>query len=216
MNEALESLKKQHVENYKKAILEYIKNNTEVLFNEDIMSLIKTPPLDSMDTIKCKFLDLAKKYKIVLDTNELAGIVANFRSSISTSMISLKEKRISILSEIVFSNEKEENHIFKLNKKDFSEINKVVKKEVKQNVLDFVEKELVKKIDVIFNPSILEVEKKKFVTEIFKYFKGAYLKQLLENIDFKILVKDMILINGIKEQGERHLFTIENSRIFNG
>ena len=92
----------------------------------------------------------------------------------------------------------------------------MVKKEVKQNVLDFVEKELVKKIDVIFNPSILEVEKKKFVTEIFKYFKGAYLKQLLENIDFKILVKDMILINGIKEQGERHLFTIENSRIFNG
>ena len=38
--------------------------------------------------------------------------------------------------------------------------------------------------------------------------------QLLENIDFKILVKDTILINSFKEQSDRYLFTLENSRIF--
>ena len=36
-----------------------------------------------------------------------------------------------------------------------------------------------------------------------------------ENIDIKILVKDTTLINGVKEQSERYLFTLENSRLFN-
>ena len=40
------------------------------------------------------------------------------------------------------------------------------------------------------------------------------LKQLLENIDIKILVKDTTLINSSKEQAERYLFTINNSRLF--
>ena len=41
-----------------------------------------------------------------------------------------------------------------------------------------------------------------------------YPKQILENIELKILVKDTTLINGIKEQGERYLFTNNNSYIF--
>ena len=53
--------KKQHIETYKNAVCENILNNTNVLVNEDITALLKKPPLDSMDFIKCKFLDLAKK-----------------------------------------------------------------------------------------------------------------------------------------------------------
>ena len=61
MIDTLEEFKKQHFDNYKQAILEIIRNNTDVLVNEDIMSLLRKPPLDSMDSIKSKYLDLAKK-----------------------------------------------------------------------------------------------------------------------------------------------------------
>ena len=46
-----------------------------------------------------------------------------------------------------------------------------------------------------------------------KYLKKNYLSQLLENIDIKILVKDTTLINSTKEQSERYLFTLNNSRL---
>ena len=55
----------------------------------------------------------------------------------------------------------------------------------------------------------------KIVSEVSKYVKGSYQKQLLDNIDFKILVKDTTLINGTKEQSERYLFTLNNSRLLN-
>ena len=64
MNE-LEKLMQQHVENYKKAVLEIVNNNTNSLIDNDIIFLIKKPPLDSMDQIKTKFLVLAKKEKIL-------------------------------------------------------------------------------------------------------------------------------------------------------
>ena len=45
MNE-LEKLMQQHVENYKKAVLEIVNNNTNSLIDNDIIFLIKKPPLD--------------------------------------------------------------------------------------------------------------------------------------------------------------------------
>ena len=56
--------------------------------------------------------------------------------------------------------------------------------------------------------------KNKITDEIVKFVKGAYQRQLLENVDFKMLVKDTTLVNGTKEHGERYLFTLNNSRIF--
>ena len=56
--------------------------------------------------------------------------------------------------------------------------------------------------------------KKKINDEVIKFVKGAYQRQLLENIDFKILVKDTTLANSAKEHAERHLFTLANSRLF--
>lgn len=44
-----------------------------------------------------------------------------------------------------------------------------------------------------------------------KFVSSTFLKQLLESIDFKVIVKDTTLINGVREQGERYLFTKMNS-----
>ena len=65
--EEMSKFLEQHENNYRRAVLDNIKNNTDVLVDQDITSLLKKPPLDSMDLIREKFLDLAKKNIIVLN-----------------------------------------------------------------------------------------------------------------------------------------------------
>lgn len=216
MNDELEEIKKQHAANYKKAVLESIKNNTNVLVNEDIMSLFKKPPLDSMDVIKCKFLDIAKKYKIVLDIEYLSRIIDDYRNDVIKFFDKIINYRIEYLTSVVNDEYSEDsNVIIKINKKDFVDINKYNKKIIKNSVLESVENMIVNNVNLIFTKSVDEVSKNKFTLELEKFLKKGYLKQIIENVDFKVLVKDTILINSIKEQGERYLFTMQNSRIFN-
>ncbi len=216
MNNELEELKKQHATNYKKAVLEIIKNNTNVLVNEDIMSLFKKPPLDSMDVIKCKFLDLAKKYRIVLDIEYLSKIVDDYRKDVVGFFCEIGNYRIDYLTNVVNNECNEDNDVIvKINKKDFIDINKHNKKIIKDNVLESVENTIVNNVNSIFTKNIDDISKNKFTLELEKFLKKVYIKQIIENVDFKVLVKDTILINSIKEQGERYLFTMQNSRIFN-
>ena len=199
--DTLTQIKQQHVKNYKNAILELIKNNTNVLFDEDIKMLIAKPPLDSMDIIKTKFLELAKKNNIVLNTDSLTESIDKYRIDLLEFSNGIKEERIKYLSDIV-------------NKKDFLIINKKIKKEIKDKLNIYIEKNIVNNVNMIFTSDIDDLTSNKFITELKKYFTGKYVKQMLENIDFKILVKDTTLINLIKEQGERYIFTKKNSYIF--
>ena len=127
MLDTLEEFKKQHVENYKKAIIEIVNNNTEVLVNEDIMSLIRKPPLDSMDSIKSKFLDLAKKNKIILNTSKLDEMIDAYRNDIAKCCDKVKKIRVNALEDIVKNvSFNKANDVIKFNKKDFNEINKQI------------------------------------------------------------------------------------------
>ena len=76
----VEDFKKTHLDNYRRTLVDTLVNNTNALFDEDIASLLKKPPLDSMDVIKSRFLDLAKKNKIILNTDELIGSVCIFNA----------------------------------------------------------------------------------------------------------------------------------------
>ena len=60
-NQTKEELRQHHINSYRETVIEIIKNNTNSLVDTDIMSLIKKPPLDSMDLIQVKLLSLAKK-----------------------------------------------------------------------------------------------------------------------------------------------------------
>ena len=217
MNE-LEKLMQQHVENYKKAVLEIFNNNTNSLIDNDIIFLIKKPPLDSMDQIKTKFLALAKKEKIILDTNNLDKMICNFRKDVIHKIETIKKIRIDEITTIINSiNINEENQVIKITKKELSSINKIIKKNVKQIIDESVQKNILDNICNIFTNDVDNDKKQKISKEIFKFLdkRGIYQKQLLENIDFKILVKDTTLINGLKEQAERYVFTKNNSRLFN-
>lgn len=208
--------KKQHIETYKNAVRENILNNTNVLVDEDIMSLLKKPPLDSMDFIKCKFLDLAKKNKIVLNTEELSKILDNYRKYLLKCLTDIKKLRVDSLTEIIgkvdFS---KDNDVIKVKRGDFNNINKDIKKSINTYLSDGLDKQILKNIKNIFKDDVEETAKNKIVTDITKYIKGAYHKQLIENLDMKILVKDTTLINTVKETTDRYLFTLSNSRLLN-
>lgn len=216
MEDTLKKFKEQHLENYKSAILETIKNNTNVLVDEDLMSLVKKPPLDSMDVIKSKFLDLAKKNKVVLDTEVLDKILEKYRKSLLKCCIEVKKIRLDSLNSLVndYKFEKETD-IIKIRKKDLEIINKKIKKILKDNFKDSVDNEIIKKINSVFVSVEDEAKLKKINEDISKFVSGSYQRQQIENVDIKILVKDTTLINGVKEQSERYLFTLENSRLYN-
>lgn len=214
--EELKKFRMQHEKNYRQAVLDNIKNNTDVLVDQDIVSLLRKPPLDSMDLIKSKFLDLAKKNKIVLNTDELSKLLDNYRKYLLKCCDEIKGIRILELSSKVEKEKLEKNSdIIKINKKDFVNINKKIKKILRDKLNDGYDSYILKKIDKVFLNDTNDILKKKVIDDVSKYIKGTYQKQLLENFDIKILVKDITLINGTKEQGERYLFTLNNSRLLN-
>ena len=208
--------KKQHIETYKNAVRENILNNTNVLVDEDIMSLLKKPPLDSMDFIKSKFLDLAKKNKIVLNTEELSKILDNYRKYLLKCLSDIKKVRVDSLTEIIgkvdFS---KDSDVIKVKRGDFNNINKEIKKSINTYLSDGLDKQILKNINNVFKSDVEETAKNKIITDITKYIKGAYHKQLIDNLDMKILVKDTTLINTVKETTDRYLFTLSNSRLLN-
>lgn len=215
MNDSLKQLKRQHIDNYKNAIIDIITNNTNVLVDEDIMSLLRKPPLDSMDLIKSKFLDLAKKNSTILNTEELSNLLDNYRDKLMKEMASIKAIRIKELTKSIDSIKYEDNEVFKLNKKDFVKVDKDIKKILKDQLNDSFDKYILKNINKVFSNDIDSNVKNNIVSNMTKYVNGTYQRQLLENFDIKVLVKDTTLINNIKEHNERYLFTINNSRIFN-
>lgn len=215
-NKELKGIIIEHQDNYRKVILENIKNNTDVLVNQDIVSLLQKPPLDSMDLIRCKFLDLAKKNKIVLNTEELSILLDNYRKHLLKCCSEIENVRIVGLSKKL---EKEKltkkNDTFVINRKDFDAINKKTKKLLKDQLLDGYQICILDKINVVFTENTDDSTRKKVIEELSKYVKGNYQRQMLENYDIKVMVKDITLINGIKEAGERYLYTMNNSRLLN-
>jgi len=211
----VEELKQQHIKTYKNAIIENIKNNTKSLVNDDIKSLIVKPPLDSMDSIKNKFLSVAKKDKIVLNTEELSKILDDYRKCLNKVLVDIEKERISVLSKKVeeYSFDSSDDVVV-FYKKDFININKFIKKTVKDQLASALEI-VNKKIYKVFSKDVEDSVKDKFTQEVVKYLKSSYQKQLLDNLDIKVLVKDTTLINGIKESTDHYVFTLNNSKLLN-
>lgn len=215
-DDELKKIREQHKQNYKKALLENIKYNTDVLVDQDITSLLKKPPLDSMDLIKSKYLDLAKKNKIVLNTEILSDMINDYHDYILTCCDSIKEYRCKELFSKVENKElKKDNDTIKLLKKDFNIIDKEIRKIIKDKLNSGYNDILMKNTNNVFSDDVSDSIKTKIADSISTYVKGAYQKQLFDSFDMKILVKDTTLINSCNEQSERYIFTLNNSRLFN-
>lgn len=211
----LEQIKKQHLNTYKNATKEIVINNTKALVENDIISLIKKPPLDSMDIIKTKLISLAKKEKIILSTEKLDTLIKNYRDFLEDKLLSLRKIRedylIRKIDEFVPERETE---IIKIQKKELDSINKTLKQNLKK-ILDLSQTEILfNNLDTIYEDGIDEEIKSRINKAFTKFMKSTYQKQLNESIAIKTMVKDRTLLSGILEQGERYLFTKSNSHLF--
>ena len=177
------------------------------------MSILKKPPLEAMDLIKSKFLDVAKREKQILNTEKLDGIIDDYRKAVTKSLNEMRKIREGVLIKKVENFEyKKTVNVFKLSKKDFVEINKNNKSILKQTIKKALSEQILDNAGVIFkekNP-VIETE---IIEEVGKFLKGPYQRQVLENFEFKVIVKDTTLINGVKEQADHYLFTLSNSRL---
>ena len=215
MNEDLDYLKKQHIKNYKNMALQMILNNNNSLFDEDITSLIKKPPLDSMDLIKSKLISISKKEKIIHNTDEYNKRIDNYREDMIKICNKNKEIRLKYYNDIVnsFNFNNNNKDVIKILKKDTNDLNKEIRRSFKEGIIKSINNNFDKNFNSLFN----DIDNKNMddvYKKVFKYLNSTYVKQLLENIDIKILVKDTILINSFKEEGEKYLYTLNNSRLF--
>lgn len=210
LNEDIEKLKEEHFNTYKNAVIANIENNSTILVKEDLYSLINKPPLDSMDLLKNKLIALAKKNKIVIDNNNLDKILDDYRKEVIKEFDDFIKTRTTFYTNLV-TNIKRENDstTIKILKKDLSNYNKRMKKDIKKIIEDNTDSLIIKKAVNIF-----KIDDPKINSDLNKFINKTYLKQLLENVDIKILVKDATLINSIKEQTERYQFTLNNSHLF--
>ena len=159
---------------------------------------------------------MSKKNKTILNTEKLNNMISKYRKSLLKCSKEIYDLRISVLNKKVEDIVLEKKgSIIKINKKDFNDLNKKIKNILKKSLKDSYDDIIDKQIKTIFDGKIEEDIYDKFHNDISKYIKTTYQKQLFESLEIKILVKDTTLINATKEQGERYLYILDNSRIFN-
>ena len=167
-----------------------------------------------MDQIKLKLLGVAKKQKIVLDTNGLEEFTSKFRSSLQNHLLNLEEiRKNNLILKVESFEPKRETEIISITTKDLTKTNQNLKKEIKTQVKEVISS-LEDLLDLVYKEGTLLETKKNVNTQFMKYMKGVYQKNLLDHISMKILIKDRTLSSGVSEQGERYLFMKMNSHLF--
>ena len=207
MSDETKKLKQQHFDSYKKSVMDIIENNSNLLVNEDIAGLIKKPPLNSMDKIKNKFLSVAKKNKLVVDSDKMEDALEKYRKDVIKHFDEITKSRIDFYNKIV--NKFKVDETVKILKKDINSFDKKFKNSIKKVIEDSITKNFNNNINKII--SNLDNQD---IKDLDKYLTNIYIKDIMESVDIKILVKDATMVNSIKEATETYLFTLENSRLF--
>ena len=215
IKEDIADFKNKLIENYIKSIKECIKKNTNSLIMVDIISIIEKPPLDSMDVIKNKFLELAKRNKVIVNIDIISSLLENYRNNLASCCDDIISYRDEYLFSLVSAHNFDGSSIFVFYKKDFLSLDKTIKMRVKE-CIDIAN-------DILFNNNFSSIFKdtidielqKKYINDLSKFLNTNYKKTVLENLDMKLMVKDTTLINTIKEQSDRYLFTLNNSHLLN-
>ena len=212
----LQEIKKQHIDNYKKALIEIIQNNTNALVEDDVKPFFVRPPLDSMDLIRSKMISLAKRKQIVLDTILLDEALDSYRNDVIKCCEKIRKMIID-----AFFNQVNKFDLIKNNepitfyKKDFVSLNRNMKSTIKNQISSSIEKKLLCKIKKMIPISVSSNVCEDYMSEVTKYLKKQYQKQILDSFDIKVLIKDTTLMNSVKEQGNHYTFTLKNSRLLN-
>lgn len=205
-----EDILKQHKQILMTAGLELATNNTNSLIEDDIINGVIEVPLEAMDTVKQRVLNIAKNNSLVLDSDKFNEVLISYKEELKKEFRNIFKKRIKLIEDNYskFDDDKPMDLVKNL-KKELVKFNKEAKKEEKQVLTSLVKEKLVSNLDLI-----VKDDNTTFKKDATKFLQTTYVKQILETVDMKILVKDTILLNSLKEQIERFVFTMENSHLF--
>lgn len=205
-----EDILKQHKQILMTAGLELATNNTNSLIEDDIINGVIEVPLEAMDTVKQRVLNIAKHNNLILNSDKFNEVLISYKEEIKKKLRNIFKKRIKLIEDNYskFDDDKPMDLVKNL-KKELVKFNKEAKKEEKQVLTSLVKEKLVSNLDLI-----VKDDNTTFKKDATKFLQTTYVKQILETVDMKILVKDTILLNSLKEQIERFVFTMENSHLF--
>lgn len=205
-----EDILKQHKEILLTAGVELATNNTNSLIEDDIINGVIEVPLEAMDTVKQRILNIAKHNNLILDSDKFNEVLTSYKDELKKEFRNIFKKRIDIIEDN-YSRMNDDNplELVKNLKKELVKFNKETKKEEKQILISLVKEKLVSNLDLIVKDSNANFKK-----ETTKFLQSTYVKQMLETVDMKILIKDTILLNSLQEHLERFVFTKENSHLF--
>lgn len=217
MKENLEKIEEQHLNNYRAALLDTIEDNTDVLIQEDFISLFKEPPLASMDLLKSRILNYAKEQLIILSTEQLDSIVQSFRGQMLSELPDIGLARKRFLQEQI-ETMLQEKEIF--TREELVDLLNGTKKQVESlfhtRLESHIQEGLVPQL-----PLLVETSKNQdinhndlFLQSASEFVTYRYSSSMEEIVEKKIALKDQTLLNRILEHQERYLFTKENSRLF--
>ena len=205
-----EDILKQHKQILMTAGLELATNNTNSLIEDDIINGVIEVPLEAMDTVKQRVLNIAKHNNLILNSDKFNEDLISYKEELKKEFRNIFKKRIKLIEDNYskFNDDKPMDLVKNL-KKELVKFNKEAKKEEKQVLTSLVKEKLVSNLDLI-----VKDDNTTFKKDVTKFLQTTYVKQILETVDMKILVKDTILLNSLKEQIERFVFTMENSHLF--
>ena len=205
-----EDILKQHKQILMTAGLELATNNTNSLIEDDIINGVIEVPLEAMDTVKQRVLNIAKHNNLILNSDKFNEVLISYKEELKKEFRNTFKKRIKLIEDNYskFDDDKPMDLVKNL-KKELVKFNKEAKKEEKQVITSLVKEKIISNLDLI-----VKDDNTTFKKDATKFLQTTYVKQILETVDMKILVKDTILLNSLKEQIERFVFTMENSHLF--
>ena len=205
-----EDILKQHKQILMTAGLELATNNTNSLIEDDIINGVIEVPLEAMDTVKQRVLNIAKHNNLILNSDKFNEVLISYKEELKKKFRNIFKKRIKLIEDNYskFDDDKPMDLVKNL-KKELVKFNKEAKKEEKQIITNLVKEKIISNLDLI-----VKDDNTTFKKDATKFLQTTYVKQILEIVDMKILVKDTILLNSLKEQIERFVFTMENSHLF--
>lgn len=205
-----EDILKQHKQILMTAGLELATNNTNSLIEDDIINGVIEVPLEAMDTVKQRVLNIAKHNNLILNSDKFNEVLISYKEELKKKFRNIFKKRIKLIEDNYskFDDDKPMDLVKNL-KKELVKFNKEAKKEEKQVLTSLVKEKIISNLDLI-----VKDDNTTFKKDATKFLQTTYVKQILETVDMKILVKDTILLNSLKEQIERFVFTMENSHLF--
>lgn len=205
-----EDILKQHKQILMTAGLELATNNTNSLIEDDIINGVIEVPLEAMDTVKQRVLNIAKHNNLILNSDMFNEVLISYKEELKKKFRNIFKKRIKLIEDNYskFDDDKPMDLVKNL-KKELVKFNKEAKKEEKQVLTSLVKEKIISNLDLI-----VKDDNTTFKKDATRFLQTTYVKQILETVDMKILVKDTILLNSLKEQIERFVFTMENSHLF--